>query len=153
MKKLSNPKDLLIAQLSELLWVERRLAFDVLPSIIEAASDDQLVRLFSEHLEETTEHVTRVEQAFRALGSEPSSALSPAFSGLIEQHETVAGKIVEPGLRDKWHAAAGIATEHFELALYTAIETLAPDEVRSDLAANAKQEDAARRKLEDYLTG
>ena len=150
MKKLSNPRDLLVAELSELLWVERRLAFDVLPSVIEAASDEQLKALFNEHLDETREHVQRVEQAFRALEMEPSSAFSPGFSGLIEQHDEVANKIVEPDLADRWHAAAGIAAEHFELALYAGLEPLAGRELWDLLDANAKQENRALEKLERY---
>ena len=47
MKKLSNPRDLLVAQLSELLWIERRLAFDVLPEMIDQAHDQKLVQLFA----------------------------------------------------------------------------------------------------------
>jgi ferritin-like metal-binding protein YciE len=150
-KKLSNPKDLLVAQMSELLWVERRLAFDVLPEVIGATGDAKLKGLFEEHLEETKEHVTRVESAFRELGFEPSAALSPGFSGLIEQHDTVAGKIVEPQLADRWHAAAGIAAEHFELALYTGIEAAAPEEVWKTVAPNAKDESGALQKLERWL--
>ena len=144
MKKLSNPKDLLVARLSELLWVERRLAFDVLPSVIDAVGDDKLKSLFKEHHAETAKHVERVEAAFRAIEMEPSSALSPGFAGLIEQHDTVASKIVEPGLRDRWHALAGIAVEHFELALYTALDA-------GELKANAEDEREALKKLERWL--
>jgi ferritin-like metal-binding protein YciE len=150
-KKLSNPKDLLVAQLSELLWVERRLAFDVLRDVIDAVHDETLKKLFQEHLEETRGHVERVEQAFRAIEMEPSSAFSPGFSGLIEQHDTVAGKIVEPALADRWHAAAGIAAEHFELALYQPIQSSAPDDVRKLLGENAKQEESALQKLLRFL--
>jgi ferritin-like metal-binding protein YciE len=143
-KKLSNPKDLVVAQLSELLWVERRLAFDVLPEVIGSVHDAALKELFEEHHAETQEHVKRVEAAFRRLEFEPSSAFSPGFSGLIEQHDTVAKKIVEPGLADRCHAAAGIAAEHFELALYTALDL-------DELAPNAKDEAGALKKLERWL--
>src|SRR3954454_4551187 len=146
-KKLSNERDLLIAELSELLWVERRLAFDVLKDVIGAVHDSELRKLFETHLEETREHVTRVEQAFRELGIEPSSALSPGFSGLIEQHDTVAKKIVDSAVEDRWHATAGIAAEHFELALYAAL----PDDIRDALSANSDDEDAARKKLGAWL--
>jgi ferritin-like metal-binding protein YciE len=144
LKKISNPKDLVVAQLSELLWVERRLAFDVLPQVIDGVHDASLRSLFEEHLEETGRHVERVEHAFRQLEMEPSSAFSPGFSGLIEQHDTVAGKIVEATLADRWHASAGIAAEHFELALYTALDI---DELRQ----NAKDEAEALKKLERWL--
>jgi ferritin-like metal-binding protein YciE len=88
-----------------------------------------------------------VEQAFRELGSEPSSALSPGFSGLIEQHDTVAKKIVDSAVEDRWHAAAGIAAEHFELALYAAL----PDDIRRALSANVDDEEGALKKLETWL--
>lgn len=142
MKKLSNPKDLLVAQLSETLWVERRLAFDVLPEVIDSVSDEELRGLFEQHLEETRTHVERVEAKFREIGMEPSSAFSPGFSGLMEQHDTLAQKIVEPQLADQWHARAGIAAEHFELALYAGID---------GLDQNAKDEAAALQKLERWL--
>jgi ferritin-like metal-binding protein YciE len=144
-KKLSSPKDLLVAQLSELLWVERRLAFDVLPDVIEKVHDDQLRALFQEHHEQTQEHVKRVERAFRELGMEPSSAFSPGFSGLVEQHETVTKKIVEPALEDRWHASAGVAVEHFELALYSCIDGV------EGLDPNEEDETAALKKLERWL--
>jgi ferritin-like metal-binding protein YciE len=150
-KKLSNDRDLLLAQLSELLWVERRLAFDVLKDVIDAVHDSELRGLFETHLEETREHVRRVEQAFRDLGVEPSSALSPGFGGLVEQHDTVAKKVVSPELEDRWHAAAGIAAEHFELALYSTIEAAAPDGVRNGLTQNVKDEETALRQLERWL--
>jgi ferritin-like metal-binding protein YciE len=150
-KKLSNDRDLLLAQLSELLWVERRLAFDVLKDVIDAVHDSELRGLFETHLEETREHVRRVEQSFRELGVEPSSALSPGFSGLIEQHDTVAKKTVEPGLADRWHAAAGIAAEHFELALYTGVEALAPASAWEALSANVADERGALEELTEWL--
>jgi ferritin-like metal-binding protein YciE len=150
-KKLSNPKDLLVAVLSELLWVERRLAFDVLPELVGAVHDSSLAELFEQHLTETHEHVARVEGAFRALQMEPSSAFSPSFAGLIEQHDEVTKKIVEPGLRDKWHTSAGIATEHFELALYAGIEALAPAPAWQALSANAGDERSALEKLTEWL--
>src|SRR4051794_33439058 len=137
--------------LSELLWVERRLAFDVLPEVIEAVSDPELQRLFEQHLAETREHVARVEDAFRSLDMEPSSAFSPGFNGLIEQHDTVAGKIVEPELADRWHASAGVAAEHFELALYAALDPLVSDDLLALLRENRSDEEAALKQLLRWL--
>jgi ferritin-like metal-binding protein YciE len=149
-KKLSNPRDLLVALLSELLWVERRLAFDVLPEVIESVRDERLKKAFEQHHEQTKLHAERVEGVFRELGMEPSSAFSPGFSGLIEQHDTVAKKIVEPGLADQWHARAGIAAEHFELALYTAIEPLDKHVARA-LAPNVVDEQDALKGLIGFI--
>jgi ferritin-like metal-binding protein YciE len=115
------------------------------------AATGVLKELFERHLTETREHVSRVEGAFRALQLEPGSAFSPGFSGLIEQHDTVAKKTVEPGLADRWHAAAGIAAEHFELALYTGVETLAPAPAWKALSANVADERSALERLTMWL--
>ena len=99
--------------------------------------------IFKQHHAETQEHVERVEAAFRELEMEPSSALSPGLAGLVEQHDTIASKIVEPALRDRWHALAGIAVEHFEIALYTGLP---------GLDANRRDEQEALKKIERWLS-
>jgi ferritin-like metal-binding protein YciE len=84
--------------------------------------------------------VTRVEEAFRALGAEPASARSAPAAALAAEHEEVAGKIAEPRLADLFHAGAAITTEHFEIASYDVVLDLAPDAVRESLAQNRKEE-------------
>jgi ferritin-like metal-binding protein YciE len=122
---MSNPRDLLLHQLTELLWVERMLVFDVLPKLQQQGTSQSLVQAFAEHLEQTREHVGRVEQAFRALEAEPSSGRNEAMAALARHHDEVAGSVVEPRLADLFHAAAAIHAEHLELAGYEAAIALA----------------------------
>jgi ferritin-like metal-binding protein YciE len=138
--RLSSPRDLFLQLLAEMLWVERMLVFEVLPSLRKQVQSESLAAAVEEHLAQTRGHVTRVEEAFRALGAEPVSARSAPAAALAAEHEETAGKIAEPRLADLFHAGAAIHTEHLELAGYEVLVELAPDAVRESLAQNRKEE-------------
>jgi ferritin-like metal-binding protein YciE len=114
----SNPRDLFLQLLGELLWLERTLAFETLPKLEVAARSQALSQAFAEHLEQTVRHAARVEQVFELAGAEVSSNLDPAAQRLFAHHDEVAEKIVEGILRDVFHAAAAAKTEHYEIAAY-----------------------------------
>ena len=58
---------------------------------------------------------------FPHLAAETSSSLDPAAQALFEHHDELAQQIVDPVLRDVFHAAAAAKTEHYELAAYDAL--------------------------------
>ena len=132
--------------LSELLWVERTLASEALPKLIGEVRDSELRQALEEHLAQTREHVTRVEQAFRAAGAEPAAARSAALAAALEQHE--AQDVKEPTLRDAFHAMGAARTEHLELGLYDAVLLLAEGEAASLLKENRKDEEDALKRVE-----
>jgi ferritin-like metal-binding protein YciE len=138
--KLSSPRDLFLQLLAEMLWVERMLVFEVLPSLLKQVQSESLAATVEEHLAQTRGHVTRVEEAFRALGAEPVSARSAPAAALASEHEETAGKIAEPRLADLFHAGAAITTEHYEIASYDLLLELAPEAVREALAQNRDEE-------------
>ena len=123
MSTLVNPRDLFFLELGELLWIERMLAFEVLPRLVEEIRDEELKQALGKHLEETRLHAAQVERAFRAAGAEPAAARSAGLAGLAEQHDSQ--ELTEPTLRDLFHAGGAARTEHLELALYDSLLGLA----------------------------
>lgn len=103
--------------------------------------DDELRSALEEHLEQTRGHATRVEEAFRAAGAEPTSARSAALAGALEQHN--AQEVKEPTLQDLFHAGGAARTEQLELGLYDAVLVLADGEAAKLLSANRSEEEAA----------
>jgi ferritin-like metal-binding protein YciE len=95
--------------------------------------------------------VTRVEEAFRALGAEPVSARSAPAAALAAEHEETAGKIAEPRLGDLFHAGAAITTEHYEIASYEVLLELAPEAVRESLAQNRREEAETLERLSELV--
>jgi ferritin-like metal-binding protein YciE len=132
--------------------VERILEFQALPKLRDEAQDEALRQAFEQHLEETRNHVERVEQAMRNLRVEPASARNAALECMLQQHEEQAGNVKEPALRDLFHAGGAVRTEHLELALYSSLVGLAQrlghDDVADLLEQNRKDEDQALQLLE-----
>jgi ferritin-like metal-binding protein YciE len=115
---LANPRDLLLQQLSELLWIERQLFFEIIPAVHDGAHAPELQQALTAHREETRLHCVRVEEAIRAVGAEPAAAASPPLDKLKEVHEEHAQQITHRVLRDVFHCAGVVRTEHYELSCY-----------------------------------
>jgi ferritin-like metal-binding protein YciE len=144
---ISNPRDLVVLLLGELLYVERRLADDVLRKLATSVGDEELRASLEEHLAQTHEHAERIETAFRSLPVAPTSNLSRAFDSAVAQHDELAGSFKEPRLADLFHAHAALQTEHWEMAAYRTVVALAPGEVAELLRPSFEEEGDAARKL------
>jgi len=151
----SNPRDLLVQLLGRLLYVERRLADEVLRELARAVHDEGLKHDLEQHLAETREHVTRLDATFRRLQVAPTSNRSAPFEAAVSQHDELAASIPEPMLADVLHATGALHTEHNEIAAYGAILTLADAMGVGDAVAQLREslaeEQAARAALEDAL--
>jgi ferritin-like metal-binding protein YciE len=145
--KISNPRDLVVQLLGELLYVERRLADEVIGQLARAVRDEELRAALEAHREQTKEHVERIETAFRRLGVAPTSNLSRPFESAVAQHDELAGAVVEPTLADLFHAQAALHTEHWEMAAYRTLLPLAPGEVADVLRPSLDEEGDAAKSL------
>jgi ferritin-like metal-binding protein YciE len=150
--KLASPRDLFLQLLAQMLWVERMLAFEVLPELQKQVKSESLAELVDEHLGQTREHVARVESAFRAFGAEPASARHAALAGAKDQHDETASQITDPQLADYFHARAALQTEQLEVGGYGTLlellDTLGRDEVAHLLEQNCKDDEKALERLE-----
>lgn len=146
--KMANPRDLLLQQLSQLLWIERALYGEVIPAVHDDAHAPELTLLLTEHRAETREHCVRLEQAMRELGAEPAAARFAALDSLKEQHESEASNITHPTLKDVFHCGGVATTEHLELAAYEAALVLADGECAKLLDQNRNEDEQALKRLE-----
>jgi ferritin-like metal-binding protein YciE len=144
----ANPRDLLLKQLSELLWIERTLFGEVLPQVHDDAHSPELTELLTHHRGETREHVVRLERAIRAVGAEPAAARSAALAAMATQHEEDAQQITNPQLKDLFHCAGVARTEHLELAAYEGALLLADGECADLLEQNRKEDADALKQVE-----
>ena len=151
MGKVHQPRDLFLQLLADLLFVERRLAFDVLPGLRKQVEDEELVRGMEVHLEQTKTHVSNVESVFRLFEAAPSSNLSPSFEGLKSRYDEHVSEIDQPVLRDLFNAAAAAHTEHYEIASYRGLielaDALEASETLAPLERNLKDEEKMLKEL------
>jgi ferritin-like metal-binding protein YciE len=144
---ISNPRDLVVQQLGELLYVERRLADEVIGTLAAAVRDAELQAALEQHREETRRHAERVETAFRRLEVAPTSNRSEQFESAVAQHDELAGSFVDPRLADLFHAQAALQVEHWEMAAYRSLLPLAPKELAEVLRPSLDEEGAAAKVL------
>lgn len=145
--KISNPRDLLVQLLGELLFVERRLADEVLEQLARQVRDEELTSVLERHRDETKAHVERIETVFRRLEVAPTSNLSRVFESAVAEHAELAPAVVEPRLTDLYHAQAALHTEHWEVAAYRTVLSLLPDDLRDILRDSLEDEGKAEAAL------
>ena len=126
-------RDLLLDQMHDVYDAEQRLT-EALPRMAEAAHSPELQRLLREHLEETRQHVTRLEDAFHMLGVQPESTTCAAMKGLIQEGEHMVAAKGVPAVRDAGLIAAAQRVEHYELAAYGTMRTFAEQLGHADVA-------------------
>ena len=84
--KLDNLRKLFVEELRDLYSAETQLV-KALPKMAKAAEHDELRSAFESHLEETQEHVNRLERVFEAMEERPKSKKCKAMQGLIQEGE------------------------------------------------------------------
>jgi ferritin-like metal-binding protein YciE len=122
--KLESLRDLLVEQLQDLYDAEYRIT-KALPKMAKAASSPELKAAFEKHLAETEGHVTRLEQAFEALGERAKKKPCQAIKGLIEEGQETIKQLAEPEVKDAALIAAAQRVEHYEMAGYGTVCTFA----------------------------
>ena len=152
MSKITEPRELLEYKLATMLYVERELAENVLPELIEEVDNPELMQSLTGHLAQTRGHVANLEQAFTILGEEPDTEKSAAFDGLTKDHSQLVKKIDAQPLEDIVHAGAAAKTEHFEIAAYEGMidlaDSLGETEIVHLLQENLDQERAALQQVQ-----
>ena len=122
--KLETLRDLLIEQLQDLYDAENRIT-KALPKMAKAATSPELKAAFEKHLEETENQVSRLEQAFEALGEKAKKKTCQAIKGLIEEGEETIKEDAEPEVKDAALIAAAQRVEHYEMAGYGSVSAYA----------------------------
>jgi ferritin-like metal-binding protein YciE len=150
--KMSDPRELFLHELGDILYAERTLV-KALPKLQEEASDEELAQGFGDHLEETRQHVKNIEQAFEAIGEEAKAEKCPGIDGIKKEHDDfVAKESPSQEVLDAFLTGAGARTEHYEIAAYEGLVTMADamgeDEVARLLSENLEEEKIALRKMQ-----
>ena len=141
---------LLLDQMQDVYDAEKQLV-KALPKMAKAASSEDLREAIREHLEATRGHVERLEKAFENLGTKAQSKTCAGMKGLIEESEEVIGQDASGEMKDLAIIAAAQRVEHYEIAAYGVIRTLAErldnEEVAELFQETLGEEEAADERL------
>lgn len=124
MKKLESLKDFLVLELRDLYDAEMQLT-KALPKMVKHASLPQLQDAFESHLEETKDQVVRLEKVFHLLESRAIAKTCEAMKGLIREAEEAFKETASPEIKDVLLIACAQKVEHYEIASYGILKSLA----------------------------
>jgi ferritin-like metal-binding protein YciE len=122
--KLESFDALFLHELRDLYSAERQLVA-ALPKMAKKATNAELKQAIETHLEQTEEHVKRLEKIFEDLQLNAGRHKCKAMEGLIEEGDEVLKEEAEDAIRDAAMIGAAQRVEHYEIAGYGTARTYA----------------------------
>ena len=148
----SNLKEFFVDQLQDIYWAEKKLV-KTLPKLEEAATTGELKNAFADHLQQTREHVTRLEDVFNMIGEEPNATKCPAMAGIVDEGSDIIDETYEGSAqRDVGLIFAGQKAEHYEIATYGGLVQLAKTLGYNEAANLMHQTLTEEKKADELLT-
>ncbi len=148
-EKLNTPEEIFSFKLDSALKMEHDV-LKLLDELQEKTQRNELRQLFSEHADETRQHIVNIERSFELLGEKPDDSPSPVTKGLHAEGKATMKK-TDNSIIDAVILSGAIETEHFEIAVYEVLVTNAEargaPEVAALLQQNLEQEHAALDKV------
>lgn len=142
----SDLRELMEDSLKDIYWAEKALV-KAIPKMIKNATSENLVSGLQNHLEETKDQVTRLEQVFEMLGKKAQAKKCDAMEGLTKEAESIMEETTEGVVRDAGIIAAAQKVEHYEIATYGTLcafaKALGEDEVGELLHQTLEEEKRA----------
>jgi len=117
-------RDLYVAELRDLYNAETQLV-KALPKMAKASSNAELRQGFEEHLRQTSEHVSRLEQIFEMLDEKPTGKKCLGMEGLVKEGAETLKEDYEDALMDAAIIGAAQRVEHYEIAGYGTVRAFA----------------------------
>lgn len=150
--KLTTLQDLFVHELKDLYSAETQLV-KALPKMAKAAANEELRAGFEEHLEQTKNHVARLEQIAEAGEFKLTGHKCKAMEGLIKEGSELISEDADDTVRDAGLIGAAQRVEHYEIAAYGTARALASclgyEEAASLLGDTLEEEKATDEKLTD----
>ena len=147
--------ELFLEELADIYDAEKQL-IKALPKMAEQANSPELQSAFEDHLEQTQEHVRRLEEVFELFEQKPKGKKCEAMAGLVEEAQALMKEEATPAVMDAALIAAAQKVEHYEIATYGCLRTwaelLGKDEAIDLLEETLNEEKDVDESLTDIAT-
>jgi ferritin-like metal-binding protein YciE len=117
-------QDLFIDELKDIYSAERQ-AVRAYPRLVKVVQSEALKEALQDHLEQTKQHVERLDRVFEILEERPGGKTCEGMKGLLEEAATHAEEIQEGPVLDAALIGALQRVEHYEIAAYGTVATFA----------------------------
>ena len=122
--KLENLKDLYIHELKDLHSAEKQITKALL-KMAESAGNDELATAFREHVDQTHEHIWRLEKILGRHGESLRGPKCKGMEGLLKEGAEMIETDGEDEVRDAGLISTAQRVEHYEIAAYGCAQTYA----------------------------
>jgi ferritin-like metal-binding protein YciE len=122
--KVNSLRELFISELKDIYDAEQQIV-KALPDMVKASSTPELREAFQEHLEQTRDHVRRLEQIFQGCGEEAKAKKCDGLRGILKEGEDAIDLDGDATTRDAALIAGAQRVEHYEIAVYGSLRSWA----------------------------
>jgi len=145
-------EDLFIDELKDIYSAEKQ-AVRAYPRLVKRVESDELKQAMQTHLEQTKEQVNRLDRIFELLEKRASGKTCEGMKGLLEEAAQHVEEI-EPGpVLDAALIGALQRVEHYEIASYGTVATLAEAMGQEEIKELLGETLAEEKETDELLTG
>ncbi len=145
-----------INELSIMFDVEKQIAH-ALPTIIAAVNSQKLRKFFTKDLQEVQDQIHRLEAISQELGKDFSGGSSEVMRTQFREIDQIIASDYEPFVKDAALINCAQHIEHFEIATYGILKSLAKsfsyDKIFKLLEESSKEEGTANKALNSIAKG
>ncbi len=146
----TTAQELFIDELKDIYSAEKQ-AVRAYPRIAKVVQSEELKQALQEHLEQTKQHVERLDRAFEILEKRASGKTCEGMKGLLDEANAHVEEIEKGPVLDAALIGALQRVEHYEIAAYGTVATLAEamgqEELHELLAETLQEEKDTDEKL------
>lgn len=151
----ATARELFIDELKDIYSAEKQ-AVRAYPRIAKVVQFEELKQALQEHLEQTKQHVERLDQVFEILEKRPTGKTCVGMKGLLEEASEQVDEIEKGPILDAALIGALQRVEHYEIAAYgtaaTLAEVMGEDDIHELLAETLQEEKDTDQRLTEVST-
>jgi ferritin-like metal-binding protein YciE len=151
MPEVTTLRDAFLDEIRDIYHAEKQLV-KALPKMAKAASSPQLRTALENHLVETENQVSRLEQVFELVGEKAEAKTCPGMAGIIEEGSNVLDEDIDPTVLDACIIASAQRAEHYEMAAYGTVAAWADGLGLTDAAELLRETLDEERNADETLT-
>lgn len=152
MASLDGLEELMQDELKDIYDAEHQLT-KAIPKMIKKSTAPELKQAFEEHLQQTEQHIERLQEAFELLGLPARKKRCEGMKHLIAEGEDMISEAAEDATRDAVIIASAQKVEHYEISSYGTLRTWANLLGKNDVAALLEESLEEEKEADLKLTG
>jgi ferritin-like metal-binding protein YciE len=148
---ITNSREKFVHELADIYDAEHQF-LEAMRKMHDNAMDEKLKTMLEEHMAETQDQISKLEEVFSSIKEEPKRQPCSGAKGIIEEGSKAMEEAATDEIRDQFIVGGATKAEHYEMVSYADLiegaEMLKMRKAVKLLTENRQQEVRAARRLE-----